>query len=40
MEFSDGTYTFRGQGPEAYVEKDGERIYKDCMAAGHPAAVE
>ena len=36
MEFSDGTYTFRGQGPEAYVEKDGERIFSDCMASGHP----
>ena len=36
MEFSDGTYTFRGEGPEAFVEKDGERIYTDCVAAGHP----
>ncbi len=36
MEFSDGTYTFRGQGPEAYVEKDGERIFSDCVASGHP----
>ena len=36
MEFSDGTYTFRGQGQEAFVEKDGERIYTDCVAAGHP----
>jgi membrane-bound inhibitor of C-type lysozyme len=40
MEFSDGTYTFRGQGPEAFVEKDGERIYTDCVAAGHPETVE
>jgi membrane-bound inhibitor of C-type lysozyme len=39
MEFSDGTYTFRGQGPEAYVEKDGVRIFTDCTAAGHPEAV-
>ncbi len=38
MEFSDGTYTFRGQGPEAFVEKDGERIFTDCVAAGHPEA--
>ena len=36
MEFSDGTYTFRGEGQEAFVEKDGERIYTDCAAAGHP----
>jgi len=40
MEFSDGTYTFRGQGPEAYVEKDGVRIFTDCTAAGHPGAAE
>jgi len=39
MEFSDGTYTFRGQGPEAYVEKDGVRIFTDCTAAGHPEAA-
>lgn len=39
MAFSDGTYTFRGEGPEAFVEKDGERIYTDCMAAGHPATA-
>lgn len=36
MEYSDGTYTFRGQGSEAGVEKDGEPIFTDCMAAGHP----
>jgi membrane-bound inhibitor of C-type lysozyme len=36
MEFSDGTYTFRGKGPEAFVERDGEQILTDCMAAGHP----
>lgn len=36
MEFSDGSYTFRGKGPEAFVEKDGEQVYTDCMAAGHP----
>lgn len=36
MEFSDGTYTFRGQGPDAYVEKEGERVFTDCVAAGHP----
>lgn len=36
MEFSDGTYTFRGKGPEAYVEKDGEQIFSDCVASGHP----
>ena len=36
MEYSDGTYTFRGQGPEAGVEKDGEPIFSDCTAAGHP----
>jgi membrane-bound inhibitor of C-type lysozyme len=40
MEFSDGSYTFRGQGPEAFVEKDGERIYTDCVAAGHPETLE
>ncbi len=39
MEFSDGTYTFRGQGPDAHVEMDGERIYTDCVAAGHPEVV-
>ncbi|NNK48688.1 MAG: hypothetical protein HKP01_07430 [Gemmatimonadetes bacterium] len=38
MEFSDGTYTFRGQGPEALVERDGEPILTDCVAAGHPQA--
>ena len=36
MEFSDGTYTFRGEGPDAYVEMDGARIFTDCTAAGHP----
>ena len=36
MEYSDGTYTFRGKGPEAVVEKDGEPIFVDCTAAGHP----
>lgn len=40
MEFSDGTYTFRGQGPEAFVEKDGEPIYTDCVAAGHPGVAQ
>ena len=40
MEYSDGTYTFRGQGPEAVVEKDGEPIFSDCMAAGHPETME
>ena len=39
MGFSDGTYTFRGEGPEAYVERDGVRIFTDCTAAGHPEAV-
>jgi membrane-bound inhibitor of C-type lysozyme len=38
MEFSDGTYTFRGQGAEGYVEKDGEEIFSDCKATGHPGA--
>jgi membrane-bound inhibitor of C-type lysozyme len=36
MEFSDGTYTFHGKGPEAFVEKDGEQILTDCQASGHP----
>jgi membrane-bound inhibitor of C-type lysozyme len=36
MEYSDGSYTFRGKGSDAFVEKDGERIFTDCMAAGHP----
>jgi membrane-bound inhibitor of C-type lysozyme len=36
MEYSDGSYTFRGKGPEALVEKDGEPVYTDCMAVGHP----
>lgn len=36
MEFSDGTYTFRGKGPEADVEMDGEPLLSDCKAAGHP----
>lgn len=40
MEFSDGTYTVRGQGPDAFVEKDGERIFTDCSASGHPVAQE
>ena len=40
MEFSDGSYTFRGKGPEAFVEKDGEPVYTDCMAAGHPEMPE
>ena len=39
MEFSYGTYTFRGQGPEAFVEKDGVRIFSDCSAAGHQEVV-
>ncbi len=38
MEFSDGTYTFRGKGPEATVEMNGEPVYVDCTAAGHPVA--
>ena len=36
MEFSDGSITFRGEGPEGYVEKDGEQIFTDCKATGHP----
>ncbi len=36
VEFSDGSITFRGKGPEAFVEKDGEPIFTDCKAAGHP----
>jgi membrane-bound inhibitor of C-type lysozyme len=40
MEYSDGSYTFRGKGPEAFVEKDGERVYTDCMAVGHPGVPE
>lgn len=36
MEFSDGTYTFRGKGMEGFVEKDGERLLNDCVASGHP----
>jgi len=40
MEFSDGTYTFRGKGPEATVEKNGEPLYTNCAAAGHPETVE
>lgn len=36
MEYSDGTYTFRGKGPEATVEKDGEVLLADCQATGHP----
>ena len=40
MEFSDGVYTFRGQGAEGYVEKDGEAIFSDCAATGHPGAME
>ena len=36
VEFSDGSITFRGEGPEAFVEMDGEPIFTDCMAAGHP----
>ena len=35
-EFSDGTYNFRGKGPEGSVERDGEPLLTDCMAAGHP----
>lgn len=38
MAFSDGTYTFRGKGPEAMVEMNGEPVYVDCVAAGHPEA--
>ena len=36
MEFSDGVYTFRGMGPEASVEKDGEPLLSGCTATGHP----
>ena len=36
MEYSDGSYTFRGKGTEADVEKDGEPLFVDCVAAGHP----
>ena len=36
MDYSDGTYTFRGKGPEASVEKDGEPLFTDCRATGHP----
>jgi len=36
MEYSDGTYTFRGKGQEAFVEKDGEPLFTDCVATGHP----
>ncbi|MEE8571643.1 MAG: MliC family protein [Gemmatimonadota bacterium] len=36
VEFTDGSITFRGKGPEAFVEKDGEPIFTDCKAAGHP----
>lgn len=36
VEFSDGSITFRGKGPEAFVEKDGEPIFTDCNAVGHP----
>lgn len=36
IEFSDGTVTFRGMGPEGSVEKDGEPFLTDCTASGHP----
>jgi membrane-bound inhibitor of C-type lysozyme len=36
MEFTDGTYTFRGKGTDGYVERDGERIFTECTASGHP----
>jgi membrane-bound inhibitor of C-type lysozyme len=36
MRFTDGTWVFHGKGPEALVEKDGERVYSDCKASGHP----
>jgi len=36
MKFTDGTWVFHGKGPEALVEKDGERVYSDCRASGHP----
>lgn len=39
MEFSDGVYTFRGKGAEGYVEKDGEALFSDCAATGHPGAM-
>lgn len=39
MAYSDGTYTVRGQGPEASVEKDGEPLFTDCVATGHPATT-
>jgi membrane-bound inhibitor of C-type lysozyme len=36
MSFSDGSYTFRGEGDTAQVEKDGETVFSDCRATGHP----
>lgn len=36
MTFSDGGYTFRGEGDTATVEKDGETVFSDCKATGHP----
>ncbi len=36
MNFTDGTWSFRGKGPEALVMKGGETVFADCKAAGHP----
>ncbi len=36
MLYSDGSYTFRGEGGAATVEKDGEPILTECKASGHP----
>lgn len=36
MEYSNGTYTFRGKGAQATVEMDGEPLLSDCEASGHP----
>jgi membrane-bound inhibitor of C-type lysozyme len=36
MEYSDGTYTFHGNGPEGSVERGGEALLSDCTATGHP----
>ena len=36
MKYTDGTWTFFGQGPEALLMKDDEVVMKDCKAAGHP----
>lgn len=36
MRFTDGTWTFHGKGPEAFVQKGEEMVYTDCRASGHP----